>query len=205
VNAVPETIRSFLRRALTAIDPYWAVVRAWYQKREPRERMLVNAGIGILGVFLAYNLIYVSIQDWQESLKTEIESRQVELSEARRLTETYMERKAELKAAEKTTIPRSKDFSLFSVGEGTLTQTVGREKIGSITPAADRKLPDGFTQFTVDLKLQNVSLAQVVDALYGLKSLSSPVAVQRLDVTRRPQDSHAYDVEMTCVALAKNG
>src|SRR5258708_3386948 len=123
MNSALEPIRAALRRAFQVIDPYWAVARAWYQKREPRERMLVNIGIGILAVFLAYNLIYVSIQDWQESLKTGIESRQVELSEARRLTETYLERKAELKAAEKGTIPRSTNFSLFSVVEGTLTQT----------------------------------------------------------------------------------
>ena len=44
---------------------------------------------------------------------------------------------------------------------------------------------------------------QIVDALYGVKTLTAPVAVSNMHVTRRLQDPHTYDVEMTCIALAK--
>ena len=87
--------------------------------------------------------------------------------------------------------------------EGSLTKTVGHDKIASINPDADRKLSDGFIQYSVDLKLQNVSLGQIVDALYGVKTLTAPVAVSNMHVTRRIQDPHTYDVEMTVIALAK--
>ena len=66
-----------------------------------------------------------------------------------------------------------------------------------------RKLSDGFLQYSVELKLQDVNLAQIVDALYGVKTLTAPVAVSNMRVTRRIQDPHTYDVEMTCIALAK--
>ena len=119
------------------------------------------------------------------------------------LVETYLERKKQLQAAERNTVPIGKDFSLFSVIEGSLTKTVGHDKIASINPDADRKLSDGFIQYSVDLKLQNVSLGQIVDALYGVKTLTAPVAVSNMHVTRRIQDPHTYDVEMTVIALAK--
>lgn len=195
----------YLRRASAAIAPYRAQARARYQKLESREKLLLKIAGGLFALFLAYNLIYGPIRSYQESIQTRIETRQRELKEVNHLVATYLQRQSDLRTAEKNTVPMSKDFSLFSVVEKTLTQSIGHEKIGSITPGADRKLSDGFTQYSVELKLQNVTLAQVVDALYGIKSLSAPVAVASLRVTRRTQDPHSYDVDMTCVALAKNG
>src|SRR5258707_538104 len=63
----------------------------------------------------------------------------------------------------------------------------------------------GLKQYTVGLKLNGLSLPQIVDTLYGLNSLNVPVTVSTLHVTRRSQDQHTFDVEMTCVALGRNG
>jgi type II secretory pathway component PulM len=175
-----------------------------YQKLEPREKMLVKIAGAVVTLFLAYNLIYSPISNWRDSLDTTLETRHRELGEVQHLVDTYLQRKKELQAAERNTVPMGKDFSLFSVIEGSLTKTVGHDKIASINPDADRKLSDGFVQYSVDLKLQNVSLGQIVDALYGVKTLSAPVAVSNMHVTRRLQDSHTYDVEMTCIALGKS-
>jgi len=83
-----------------------------------------------------------------------------------------------------------------------MTKSVGRDKIGSITPGSDRKLADGFTEYSVQLKLANVNLAQLVDALYGINSLTMPIGVSTIRIQRRTQDTHSYDVDLTCVALA---
>ena len=213
MSAAGEKIRSlidriagpYLRRAGAAIDPYRAQVRARYQKLEPREKLLLKAAGAVFAIFLAYDLVYLPVQSYRDGIQNQIETRRRELKEVDHLVATYLQRQSDLRTAEKNTVPMSKDFSLFSVVETTLTQSIGHEKIGSITPGADRKLSDGFTQLSVELKLQNVTLGQVVDALYGIRNLSEPVAVASLRVTRRTQDPHSYDVDMTCVALAKNG
>jgi hypothetical protein len=90
------------------------------------------------------------------------------------------------------------------VVEQALTTAPGKDKIGSITPA-DKKIPGGLTQYTVELRLNALSLVQIVDTLYGLSGLKVPVTVSTLHVTRRSQDPHTFDVEMTCVALGRNG
>jgi hypothetical protein len=56
----------------------------------------------------------------------------------------------------------------------------------------------------VQLKLANLNLAQLVDALYGINSLSVPIGVSTIRIQRRTPDTHSYDVDLTCVALAKN-
>jgi|HubBroStandDraft_5_1064220.scaffolds.fasta_scaffold130810_1 type II secretory pathway component PulM len=194
----------YRERVGDAISPAVGQLQSRYQKLEPREKMLVKIAGAVVTLFLAYNLIYSPISNWRDSLDTTLETRHRELGEVQHLVDTYLQRKKELQAAERNTVPMGKDFSLFSVIEGSLTKTVGHDKIASINPDADRKLSDGFVQYSVDLKLQNVSLGQIVDALYGVKTLSAPVAVSNMHVTRRLQDSHTYDVEMTCIALGKS-
>ena len=193
----------YRERMADALSPAIGQMQSRYQKLESREKTLVKIAGGVVTLFIAYTLIYSPIASWRDSLDTTLDTRHHEIGEVQHLVDTYLQRKKQLQDAERSTVPMGKDFSLFSVIEKSMTSSVGRDKIASITPGADRKLPDGFVQYSVDLKLQNVNLDQIVDALYGVKTLSAPVAVSNMHVTRRTQDPHTYDVEMTCIALAK--
>lgn len=199
-----ELLRPLLKQAATGVDPLIAQARARYQKLEPRERILVQIAGGLLGIFLIYNLVYMPIVDLGSGLESKIAQRQQDLTDVRQLAGTYAQLKANLAKAEQRTVPIGRDFSLFSVVESSMTKSVGRDKIGSITPGSDRKLADGFTEYSVQLKLANVNLAQLVDALYGINSLAMPIGVSTIRIQRRTQDTHSYDVDLTCVALAKN-
>jgi type II secretory pathway component PulM len=201
---VMDLLRPLLKRAAIGVDPYIAQARGRYQKLEPRERILVQIAGVLLGIFLIYNLVYSPIVDLSSGLDARIVQRQQDLREVRRLAGTYAQLKANLAKAEHNTVSSSRDFSLFSVVEASMTKSVGRDKIGSITPGSDRKLADGFTEYSVQLKLDNVNLAQLVDALYGINSLTMPIGVSNIRIQRRTQDTHSYDVDLTCVALAKN-
>ena len=193
----------YVAQAREAAGPYLAQAQARYQKLEPRERLLVRVAGAVFGLFMVYSFVYGPIMAWRDAIDTSLETRRRETGQVQQLVETYLERKKALHDAERNTVPIGKDFSLFSVIEKSLTSSVGHDKIASITPAPDRKLSDGFVQYSVDLKLQNVNLNQIVDALYGVKSIAAPVAVSSMRVTRRSNDTHTYDVDMTCIALAK--
>jgi len=201
---VENLLRPYLKQAAARVDPWIAQARSRYQKLEPRERILVKIAGGLVGAFLIYNLIYVPIVDLSSGLQDKIVQRKQELAEVRRLAATYAQLKSDLANAERHTVPLGKDFSLFSIIEASMTKSVGREKIGSIAPGTDRKLTDGFTEYSVQLKLDNVNLAQLVDALYGINSLPMPIGVSDIRIQRRTPDTHSYDVDLTCVALAKN-
>ncbi|MGD0119807.1 MAG: type II secretion system protein GspM [Candidatus Binatus sp.] len=201
---VMDLLRPMLKQAATRVDPILGQARGRYQKLEPRERVLVQIAAALIGVFLIYNLVYMPIVDLSSGLEDKIAQRQQDLTDIRRLAGTYAQLKADLAKAEQHTVPLGRDFSLFSVVEASMTKSVGREKIGSITPGSDRKLTDGFTEYSVQLKLDNVNLSQLVDALYDINSLPMPIGVSNIRIQRRTQDTHSYDVDLTCVALAKN-
>ena len=188
---VRDLIRPLLKQALTRVDPLIAQARGRYQKLEPRERILVQIAGGLLAIFLIYNMVYLPIVSLSSGLEDKIAERQHDLAEVRRLAGTYAQLKGNLINAEKRTVPLGKDFSLFSVVEASMTKSVGRDKIGSITPGSDKKLADGLTEYSVQLKLANVNLAQLIDALYGINSLDD--ADRRVDYSHpAPHAGHAF-------------
>jgi len=193
-----------VKRLTDRLTPLIRQLRGRYDKLERREKVLVQVAGGLVGVFLAYNLVYVPALNMRDSLHSSVEAREREVITVQKMTDRVRGLSAELAVLEKKTVLPSKDFSLFSVIEKTLGQSVGRDKIGSITPA-DRKISNELTEFTVELKLTGLSLQQLVDALYGIKTLQVPVLVSSMNIKKRFQDPHTYDVDMTCFTLGKNG
>jgi type II secretory pathway component PulM len=185
------------------IAPAWQVAHGWYSKREQREKVMLRILGGVLGLIVLYNFIYLPFIGLGEGLGDQVTARQRQLIEVRAMMRSYEQYRGELAATEKRTVG-SKDFSLFSIIEQSLTKSVGRDKISSITPS-DRAVAGGYQQFTVDLKLAGLNLGQIVDVLYGVQTLPMPVTVSDLHVRQRPQDPHAYDVDMTCMSLGRNG
>jgi type II secretory pathway component PulM len=192
-----------VKRVGETIGPAWNTGRTWYNARESREKRLIQILGAVVAVLLAYNIVYMSAVDISEGLHDRVARRRMELLQVRSMMRTWTQLGAEMAAAEKRTIPKSGDFSLFSVVEQSLTKSIGHEKIASITPA-DKPVPGGYTQYTIDLKLSGLSLAQIVDALYDVQTQSVPVTVSNLHVRQRTPDTHSYDVDMTCAALGKN-
>jgi hypothetical protein len=194
----------YTERLLQMLAPYQKQAAEWYDKREPREKLLLRIVGGLLAVMFVYYALYLPATGFRDDLASRVSARQNEIAPLRRMMRNYERLKLELASTQKRTVPSGKDFSLFSVVELTLTSSVGRSKIGSITPA-DRPVPGGFEQYTVEVKLDNISLAQVVDTLYNVETLNVPVAIANLQIRQHAQDSHSYDLDMTCTALGKSG
>jgi type II secretory pathway component PulM len=207
LRALAERARTafepIVKRVGETIGPAWNTGRTWYNARESREKRLIQILGAVVAVLIAYNIVYMSAVDISEGLHDRVARRRMELLQVRSMMRTWTQLGAEMAAAEKRTIPKSGDFSLFSVVEQSLTKSIGHEKIASITPA-DKPVPGGYTQYTIDLKLSGLSLAQIVDALYDVQTQSVPVTVSNLHIRQRTPDTHSYDVDMTCAALGKN-
>ncbi len=207
---LPETakrlrsaIEPHVRELRQKIDPAWASASAWYEKREPREKVLLQVLGVIVVLLLGYNLIYSPAVSLRADLADRVVARRQDLIAVRRMMRTYDRLQAGLAQSEKRTVP-GKNFSLFSALEQALTNSAGRDKIGAISPA-DHSVPGGFIQYTADVKLNAISLSQIVDTLYAVQSLAVPVTVSNLQIHEHAQDSHSYDVDMSCIALGRNG
>jgi hypothetical protein len=194
----------YVDQARSWISPHYRQLRARYYKLEKRERLLLQLAALALALFLGYNLIYSSILSYQAGLQDEIAARQRDLTAVRRMASTWQQVTAELGTLEKkTTLPGS-DYSLTATLSTALNGVVEGDKIAGISPIPNKPVSEQLTQYGADLRLNGVTLAQLVDALYHLKSIKEPVVISNLSIRKRPTDPHAYDVDMTCSVLGKN-
>ena len=194
----------YFRRAQAWTSPRYRALRARYYKLDKRERLLVQLGGVIAAAFIAYNLIYLPIVDYQAGLEDEIAARQHDLAEVRQMVVIYQHLKTELTTLEKNTAPPARDFALSSMLSSALNGAVESDKIGGISTQPDKPISDQFTQYSAILKLNAINLKQLVDVLFQIKSLKVPVVVSNLSVRKHGEDPHAYDVDMTCSVLGKN-
>jgi type II secretory pathway component PulM len=194
-------IAPLVQQVRARVAPLIGQARSRYEKLEPRERSLVQIAGGLLAAYIAWSFILAPIVGLIGGLDGRIADREHDLANVRRMAASYSRVKSELSQAEHNTVPQTKDFSLFSAVESSFTDSVGRDKIASITPSADRELSGGLVQYSVQLKLTAVNLTQIVDALYSVQDLAIPVGVSNLRIQRRTQDPHSFDVDITCFAL----
>jgi len=183
--------------------PYWQRAVAWYEKREPREKLLLRVLGAVVGILFVYDVVYLPARGLRETLAERAAARQRDLVQLSGMVRTYERLQSELAASQERTVPGGKDPALFSVLETTLTNSVGRAKIGSITPG-EHPVPGGFEQYTVDVKLNEVALPQIVDTLYSLSALRVPITISNFQIRQHEREGHSYDVDLTCMALGKS-
>jgi type II secretory pathway component PulM len=202
MQRVAQPVQPYIEHLQKTVEPWWEIARAWYEKREPREKLLLRV-LGVVAVVLVfYGVVYSPIIDLRDGLADRVTTRRDDLLEVRRLMANYERLQVELSAAQHRTVPSGPNFSLFSIVEQSLTKSVGRDRIGSLTPS-DHDVPGGLRQYTVEVKLTAITLPQVVDTLYGVQSLPMPVTVSSLQIRPHSNDTHSFDVDMTCIALGK--
>ncbi len=194
----------YYARAREALAPHLGRAAGWYEKREPREKLMLRVLGGVAAVIVVYNFVYVPARDWHDDLADRVATRQHQVIRLRGMMRNYQRLRLELTSTQKRTLPGGKDPALFSVLEMILTNSVGRAKIASITPS-EHSVPGGFEQYTVDVKLTEIALAQIVDTLYSVQSLNVPVTISNFQVHQHAQGSHSFDVDLRCMALGKTG
>jgi type II secretory pathway component PulM len=194
----------YLARAQAFVSPQYRQLRNRYYKLEKRERLLVKMAGAALGIFLLYSFIWSPIVSYQSDLEDEIAARQQDLTEVRKMTGIYRHLQSELTALEKNTAPSGNDFSLPSTLSTALNGAVETDKIAGINNQPDKPISNQFIQHSAALRLTGVSLTQLVDVLYRIKTIRVPVVVSDLSIKKHGQDPHAFDVDMTCSVLGKN-
>jgi hypothetical protein len=160
-------------------------VASWLAGRSSRERALLlgatvaMVGLGAVGAGLA-------ARDDLAALRARVAAHERELVEVRRLA-TLLAR------APATNPPAAADApSLLTRLEVAAADTVGHERIASMTPAATSGPAVPGTE-RVALRIAGASLAEVVRLLHDLETGDPPLAVTRLELRKHPDDATRFD------------
>ncbi len=172
-----------------------------YQRLSSRERTLVGLAGGALVVILVYTLIWQPIEDQRVQLAKRIQIKQRELVEMQQMRETYLDLLSQFELRQKIIEKADPKFSLFPHIEATVSQVLGgRDKIVSMNPQ-NKDLGGAYREESVELKLNGVSLQQLVDLMYHIEKSPQPLRLTRLQVKKRQRETASFDVTATVSML----
>ncbi len=178
----------------------WRQVVNAYQRLSARERTLLGVAGGVLLLIGLYTLVWDPMARGRELLGRRIAQKEKELAEVQELRQTYLELLRQFEASQAVLQKGDDKFSLFPHIEATVSQVVGRERIASMNPQS-KTVGDTYREESVELKLTEISLEQLVDMMYRIEKGSHPLRVTRLQVKKRPRDPHTFDVTATVSML----
>lgn len=164
---------------------------------DPREKKIVGGGVFFLLLLLVWFVLVNPYFEAMASLDRRISAQQHSLVKVEKMGNTIIQLRQQLAsigAAQKESRP------LFSRVESLTEQTGVREQLLSMRPQPATTQGD-FRQQLVEIRLEKISLAQLVKLLHAVEYRSGGVQVNSMRVKPRFEDRSILDVNMVLMSL----
>ena len=164
---------------------------AFWRERTDREKVVVGTGVLSVVLLLAYGLVIDPLLERNARLDRLIAQRQTDLERVTRLTSDYRDAAARVVALDHRTAAAG-SFSLLPFLEQTATTQQIRDRLLSIRPQPIQTLTP-YREVSAEVKLENVTLAQVVGYLTALEAAPQRLRVKYLRLKTRFADPTVLD------------
>ena len=157
------------------------------------QRVLIGAG-----AFLLLMLLYLGVDSvllGYSNLEEKIAKKRAEVEKITRLRAQYMEAHKQLADIKAKLDQMEKGFSVLSFIEDLANKENIRENTGSVKP---KKIPlnDRYDESIVELKIDNVSLSELVDFIYKIENSGHLLKVKRLRIKTRYDNRDLLNVTL---------
>jgi len=166
-----------------------------------REQIFVIVGGLALVLALLYFAILSPYRNALNRFDQQIAARSVQLEEVKDLQSSYLGLKQQMTQVERL-LDKRRDFSALTFVENLVEQTAGRSNLLSMRPQASEQRNE-FTLESVEIKLEKLTLEQVLELLAGIEAADIPMQVKNLYLKQRFDDRTLLDTTMTVTALRR--
>ena len=166
-----------------------------------RERIFVLAGGLALILALLYFAIVAPYYSALTRLDRQVAVRSGQLQEVKGLQARYLALQQQMTQMERL-LGKRQDFSALTFIENLVEQTAGRENLLSMRPQSP-EVRNEFTIDSVEIKLEKLTLKQLLELLLGVEGADTPVQVKSLYLKQRFDDRSLLDATMTVTALRR--
>lgn len=163
-----------------------------------REKYMVTLGTLTVAVFLVVQLAVFPFLDRKNRLVRGVEARERGLAEMMLLAGEYEMRRQETRDVARTLAERPADFTLFSFLERAATATAVRGNINYMKPSTTQTAGP-YRELMVEMKLEKITLGQLVDYLYSIESIENLINIKRLAITEYRQETGYMDAVIQVV------
>ena len=165
----------------------------------PREKWILAGGVAVIGLVVVWYLLLNPYLEAMNNLDRRIAAHRHSLEKAQEMQGEIVQLRAEL--AKVGNRPQGAK-PLFSQVESLTVQTGVREQLLAMRPQPVTT-QGGYRQQLVEIRLEKLSLAQLVKLLYAIEYRSGGIQVKSLRVKPRFEDRSSLDVNMVLMSLEK--
>lgn len=175
-------------------------MKEFWNKLNARQKKTVLAGAAVVALIILVQLVFLPFLDGKKKMKRSIALNEATLKEMYRLDAEYSSIKRDVGAIQAALAKRPADFSFFSFIEKKAGETGVRGNVKSLQPA--RPVPAGsFEEVSADIRLEKVTLKQVVDFLAAAESVDQGVGVRKVSISKNSENPEYLSAQIQFVTF----
>lgn len=155
----------------------------FWRNMQPRERLFIGGAGAALLIFLLFKLAMDPMLKRSADLDRQIVTAQRQLSELRTMQEEYLRQKSVVDSIN-SQLKKQQNFAIFSRLEELAGQTGIRNKILHMKPTVSTH-SEMYNEESVEVKMEGVTLEQLVRYLHQVESSPQLLKIKRLEVKPR--------------------
>lgn len=179
-----------------------ALGKTGFNKLEKREQRVVVAGVIFLVCFALFQLTVSPLLQARQQTQKALVQKKEDIQKIRQLQEEYRQLQNQAVNIQNRLQKRSPSFTLFSFIEERATKAKVKQQINSMTPSTSEG-EGPLQESRVDLKLEKISLQQLVDFLQQIESTDDVVAIKRISIQENSKEEGLLDVVMQIITFTK--
>ena len=149
-----------------------------------REKSMVVAAAGFIVIFLVCQLMVFPVIDKKERLQRSLAASSRDLAKIQAVADEYNRLQQQSSFARKQLTARETGFTLFSFLEKMAGATRLKDRIAYMKPSDSAPKNSPFKISTVEMKLEAITLEQLVDYLYKLETSEHALQVKRISIVK---------------------
>jgi len=158
-------------------------------KLNKREKISVGVAAVAIFIFLLLQFLVFPLSEKGDRLSRMLAVRQQQLEQIRLLQAEYRQTAAKAEQEQRFIKLRPRGFTLFSFLEMLAGQTGVKSHIAYMKPTSTTKKDSPYRLSTVEMKLQEITMSQLLAYLHAIETSRDMIAIKRLSISKDDQNA----------------
>ncbi|WP_372683552.1 hypothetical protein [Desulfosarcina sp.] len=156
-------------------------------KLNKREKIAVAGAAAAIVIFLVLQILVFPLFEKNTQLSRTLTTREREREQINLLQEEYLKTAEKAQSAERHLKRRKPGFTLFSFLETLAGQTGVKSHIAYMRPTTTTQKDSPYRLSMVEMKLQEITMAQLLAYLHGIETSADMISIKRLSISKGEQ------------------
>jgi general secretion pathway protein M len=157
-----------------------------------REKYIISLGIFFIAIFFFFQFMIFPFFEKRKQIQRAVRAKEQSLQEMAVLGAQYMALKKGSLGMKKILSGRKKGFTLFSFLEGAAGDSGVKDHIKYMKPSVSQG-SGPYKESMVEMKLEEITLSQLVDYLHRIESPEDVVGIKRISIQENKREAGYLD------------